>query len=170
MIGLRYSNDSYAASCSSIRRPRSVRLVFYWKMLPHSQQTKKRAIPVSALRCCDWKKTASSCLQAGQFLFDRGSVGSEPTSCVTPAVAPAVLFMRLRNTQVEVASSVYWHVRQVNCNLWESSSSLGYSILEHSEQKRKVICSRLFCASRSSTSAFDPGDAIVAVECTDERR
>lgn len=30
-------------------------------------------MPVSADRCCDWKKTASGSLQVGQCLFERGS-------------------------------------------------------------------------------------------------
>src|SRR5690625_3676770 len=53
------------------------------------------------------------------------TVGSEPTSWVTPAVSPAELLRTLRKTQVEAASSVYWQVRQVNWSLWASSSSLG---------------------------------------------
>ena len=34
---------------------------------------KQHTIPVSADRCCDWKKTASDSLQLGHCLFDLGS-------------------------------------------------------------------------------------------------
>ena len=85
------------------------------------------------------------------------TVGSDPTSCVTPAVSPTALFRTLRNTQEEAASSLYWQVRQANCNRWVSGSSLGYSMFEHSLQKRKVICSVPFLAS---SPVDDAGEAI----------
>lgn len=55
------------------------------------------------------------------------TVGSDATSWVTPAVSPTALFMTLRKTQVELASSLWLQVRQVNFSLrtFESRSSLG---------------------------------------------
>lgn len=97
------------------------------------------------------------------------TVGSDPTSWVTPAVSPAALFRTCRNTQLEVASSVYWHVRQVNMSLCESSSSFGYSMFEHSEQKRKVICSRLLLLE-ASPDVVDCGVAMVGWEESGEWR
>jgi hypothetical protein len=49
----------------------------------------------------------------------------------------------------------------VNCSLWASASSLGYNMLEHSEQKRKVICSCFLFAP--SAEVVDPGEAMVAI-------
>ncbi|EAQ91582.1 hypothetical protein CHGG_03517 [Chaetomium globosum CBS 148.51] len=83
------------------------------------------------------------------------TVGSLPTSCVTPAVSPAALFMALRKIQVELASSEKLHVRHVNMSLWSTSSSLGYSMLLHSEQNRKVICSAGFLRSSETEAAGD---------------
>jgi len=45
----------------------------YSKIFPHPQQTLKSFIPVSALRRCDWKKTASGCPHDGHGLRARGS-------------------------------------------------------------------------------------------------
>jgi hypothetical protein len=58
------------------------------------------------------------------------TVGSDPTSCVTPAVSPTALLRIFRNTQEDAASSEYWQVRQANCSRWVSGSSLGYSMFE----------------------------------------
>src|SRR5688572_6838570 len=46
----------------------------------------KLTMPVSALRCWDWKKTASSCLHAGQVLFDRGSYNRKKNTLSVTAV------------------------------------------------------------------------------------
>jgi hypothetical protein len=88
------------------------------------------------------------------------TVGSLPTSCVTPAVSPAALFMALRKMHDEVASSEKLQVRHVNMSLRSTSSSLGYSMLLHSEQNRKVICSAGFLRSPEAEAA---GDDIVDV-------
>jgi hypothetical protein len=58
------------------------------------------------------------------------TVGSDPTSCVTPAVSPTALLRIFRNTHEDAASSEYWQVRQANCSRWVSGSSFGYSMLE----------------------------------------
>ena len=58
------------------------------------------------------------------------TVGSDPTSCVTPAVSPTALLRMFRNTHEDAASSEYWQVRQANCSRWVSGSSLGYNMLE----------------------------------------
>ena len=87
------------------------------------------------------------------------TVGSDPTSCVMPAVSPTVLLSSFRNTHAEVAGSLNGQVRHANMSVLLSRSSLGYSMLElchrmsadvddqrvwnhqahHSRQKRKVI-------------------------------
>jgi hypothetical protein len=103
------------------------------------------------------------------------TVGSDPTSCVTPAVSPTALLRIFRKTHEDVASSEYWQVLHANCNRWVSGSSLGYSMFElwnisvgtgnggrriyHSLQKRKVICSIFFFWW--SSPVLDAGDAMM---------
>ena len=45
-----------------------------------------RTIPVSADRCCDWKKTASISLHFGHCLLDRGSCRMSITSAVVSKI------------------------------------------------------------------------------------
>jgi hypothetical protein len=61
----------------------------------------------------------------------------------------------------EVASSEKLHVRQVNMSLRSTSSSFGYSILLHSEQKRNAICSAGFF--RFPEDGFVGEDMLVVV-------
>jgi len=72
------------------------------------------------------------------------TVGSEPTSCVTPAVSPAALFRMFRYTQVLVASSENLQVRQVHTSFLRGKSSFGYSMLLHSGQNLKGMGSSFF--------------------------
>lgn len=67
-----------------------------------------------------------------KLFIEKGAqtVGSDPTSCVTPAVSPTALFNTFRKTQDEIAGSLYWQVRQANCSWRVSLSSFGYNIFE----------------------------------------
>jgi len=58
------------------------------------------------------------------------TVGSDPTSWVTPAVSPTELLSSLRKTHADWASSEKVQVRQANCKRWVSGSSFGYSMFE----------------------------------------
>ena len=73
------ANRRSCRSCSirkrvSIRR-RKFRVSFTTEQTKKKQgaEERTRTIPVSEVRCCDWKKTASISLQSGHCLFDRGS-------------------------------------------------------------------------------------------------
>lgn len=61
---------------------------------------------------------------------ERPTVGSWPTSCVTPAVSPTVDAISWRMTHDEGASSVKEQVRQANNSLFSALSSRGNRRLE----------------------------------------
>ena len=53
------------------------------------------------------------------------TVGSDPTSCVTPAVSPIVVSRLFLKTHDEDAFSLYWQVEQANISWWVWRSSFG---------------------------------------------
>lgn len=55
----------------------------------------------------------------------RLTVGSDPTSVVTPAVSPTWLLSLFWKTQWDVAGSATWQVRQVNIRVLVVRSSFG---------------------------------------------
>ena len=69
----REKNNLIERCCRSRSRHRKVSGAVSNAWLPKASSSRALTIPVSALRCCDWKKTASWWLHAGQLRVALGS-------------------------------------------------------------------------------------------------
>ena len=115
-------------------------LVGTWELKKTCQQKLMRKLPTGAQSFCIFaaslRRISSSAATFGiqpshittqPHSKQRGkpTVGSDPTSWVTPAVSPTELLSSLRNTHADWASSENVQVRQANWSRWVSGSSLG---------------------------------------------
>lgn len=165
---IKYFHPSLGRSLLRLKEHRVLRLALWarligtWKLKKTRQQKVMRKLPIGTQSFCILA-VSPRLISSSDTIFgilpshmttqpqskQRGkpTVGSDPTSWVTPAVSPTELLSSLRKTHADWASSENVQVRQANCNRWVSGSSFGYSMFEHSLQNRNVICSFFFGAS-----------------------
>ena len=62
-----------------------------------------------------------------------------------------------------MASSLNWHVRQANISFDVMRSSFGYSMLLHSRQKRKVICSWALVGASEAVDGAGEADIVAVI-------